>query len=80
MLKNCILYWGDYVSERWSVGTCLLIFVEKALVEDVIPILVAAFHCQLNQLRSHCVQRVVRSEANIANLSCQCLSRERASR
>ncbi|KAH9770547.1 Regulatory protein NPR1 [Citrus sinensis] len=49
----------------------LLNFVEKALVEDVIPILVAAFHCQLNQLRSHCVQRVVRS-----NLDDVCLEKE----
>ncbi|XP_004303897.1 PREDICTED: regulatory protein NPR3-like [Fragaria vesca subsp. vesca] len=37
-------------------------FVDKALVEDVIPILVAAFHCQLSQLLSHCVQRVSRSD------------------
>ncbi|KAM1919908.1 hypothetical protein ACFX15_023788 [Malus domestica] len=37
-------------------------FVEKALVEDVIPILVAAFHCQLDQLLSHCIQRVARSD------------------
>nr|XP_015880624.2 BTB/POZ domain and ankyrin repeat-containing protein NPR1-like isoform X2 [Ziziphus jujuba var. spinosa] len=42
-------------------------FVEKALVEDVIPILLAAFHCQLNHLRSHCIQRVARS--NLDNLS-----------
>ncbi|XP_044494124.1 BTB/POZ domain and ankyrin repeat-containing protein NPR1-like [Mangifera indica] len=40
----------------------LLNFVEKAFVEDVIPILVAAFHCQLNQLQTHCIQRVVRSD------------------
>ncbi|KAK9924166.1 hypothetical protein M0R45_032549 [Rubus argutus] len=37
-------------------------FVDKALVEDVIPILVAAFHCQLSQLLSHCIQRVSRSD------------------
>lgn len=49
----------------------LLNFVEKALVEDVIPILVAAFHCQLNQLCSHCIQRVVRS-----NLDNVCLEKE----
>lgn len=45
----------------------LLNFVEKALVEDVIPILVAAFHCQLNQLLFQCIQRVARS--NFDNVS-----------
>lgn len=40
----------------------LLNFVDKALVEDVIPILVAANHCQLDQLLSHCIQRVARSD------------------
>ncbi|KAF7815691.1 regulatory protein NPR3-like [Senna tora] len=46
----------------------LLNFVEKALVEDVIPILLAAFHCQLNQLLSHCIQRVVRSDLDNTTL------------
>ncbi|XP_021898330.1 BTB/POZ domain and ankyrin repeat-containing protein NPR2-like, partial [Carica papaya] len=49
----------------------LLDFVEKAFVEDVIPILVAAFHCQLNQLLSNCIQRVARSD-----IDCACLSKE----
>ncbi|KAI9114267.1 hypothetical protein K1719_014917 [Acacia pycnantha] len=40
----------------------LLNFVEKALVEDVIPILMAAFHCQLDQLLSPCIQRLARSD------------------
>ena len=40
-------------------------------MEDEIPILVAAFHCQLNPLRSHRVQRVVRS-----NLDDVCLLKE----
>lgn len=40
----------------------LLNFVQKALVEDVIPILVAAHHYQLNQLLPHCIQRVARSD------------------
>ncbi|OMP03558.1 BTB/POZ-like protein [Corchorus capsularis] len=40
----------------------LLNFVEKALVEDIIPILVAAFHYQLNQLLSECIQRVAASD------------------
>lgn len=46
----------------------LLNFVEKALVEDVIPILVAAFHCQLDQLLSHCVQRIARSDLDSTSL------------
>ncbi|KAH0983762.1 hypothetical protein GBA52_010939 [Prunus armeniaca] len=37
-------------------------FVEKAFIEDVIPILVVAFHCQLSQLLSHCIQWVARSD------------------
>ncbi|PQQ10264.1 BTB/POZ domain and ankyrin repeat-containing protein NPR2 [Prunus yedoensis var. nudiflora] len=37
-------------------------FVEKAFIEDVIPILVVAFHCQLRQLLSHCIQRVAGSD------------------
>ncbi|GAA0151605.1 hypothetical protein LIER_10292 [Lithospermum erythrorhizon] len=49
----------------------LLNFVAKAFIEDVIPILVVAFHCQLNQLLSHSVQRVVRS-----NLDYPCLDKE----
>ncbi|GLU14074.1 hypothetical protein SLE2022_306650 [Rubroshorea leprosula] len=40
----------------------LLNFVDKALVEDVIPILVVAFHCQCSQLVSQCVDRVARSD------------------
>ncbi|KAF8390926.1 hypothetical protein HHK36_023226 [Tetracentron sinense] len=46
----------------------LLNFVEKAFVEDVIPILVVAFHCQLNQLVHHCVQRVARSDLDSISL------------
>ncbi|KAI9176722.1 hypothetical protein LWI28_006370 [Acer negundo] len=49
----------------------LLNFVEKAFVEDVIPILMAAFHCQLNQLLSDCIQRIARSDLESA-----CLERE----
>ncbi|WOK99560.1 hypothetical protein Cni_G08272 [Canna indica] len=40
----------------------LLNFVEKAMVEDVIPILQVASHSNLNQLLSNCVQRVARSD------------------
>ncbi|XP_058743019.1 BTB/POZ domain and ankyrin repeat-containing protein NPR1-like [Vicia villosa] len=46
----------------------LLNFVDKALVEDVIPILVAANHCQLEQLLTHCIQRVARSDMDIISL------------
>ncbi|XP_052295691.1 BTB/POZ domain and ankyrin repeat-containing protein NPR1-like isoform X4 [Citrus sinensis] len=49
----------------------LLNLVEKALVEDVIPILVAALHCQLNHLRSFCIQRIAKS-----NLDNVCLEKE----
>ncbi|KAL3502501.1 hypothetical protein ACH5RR_036950 [Cinchona calisaya] len=40
----------------------LLNFVDKAFVEDVIPIVVVAFHCKLSQLLSHSVQRIARSD------------------
>ncbi|XP_071904404.1 BTB/POZ domain and ankyrin repeat-containing protein NPR1-like [Coffea arabica] len=40
----------------------LLNFVDKAFVEDVIPITIVAFHCQLNQLLSHSIQRIARSD------------------
>ena len=49
----------------------LLNFVEKAFVEDVIPILIAAHQCQLNQLLSQCTQRVARSD-----LDSICLEKE----
>ncbi|OAY81002.1 Regulatory protein NPR3, partial [Ananas comosus] len=45
----------------------LLNFVDKALVEDVIPILQVAFHSQLTLLLNHCIQRVARS--NLDNTS-----------
>ncbi|CAA6658059.1 unnamed protein product [Spirodela intermedia] len=37
-------------------------FIEKALVEDVIPILLVAYHCGLSLLQKHCIQRVSRSD------------------
>ncbi|KAL3616749.1 Nitrogen permease reactivator protein [Castilleja foliolosa] len=40
----------------------LLNLVDKAIVEDVIPILNAAFHCKLCQLLTQCVNRVARSD------------------
>ncbi|KAJ7960633.1 putative Regulatory protein NPR1 [Quillaja saponaria] len=46
----------------------LLNFVEKALVEDVIPILWVAFHFQLNQLLFYCIQRLTRSHLDSVSL------------
>lgn len=43
----------------------LLNFVEKAYVEDVMPILMVAFNCGLEQLLSHCLERVARSNLDI---------------
>lgn len=40
----------------------LLNFVDKAFIEDVIPIIMVAFHCELNQLQFHCVQRIAVSD------------------
>ncbi|WOG89557.1 hypothetical protein DCAR_0208795 [Daucus carota subsp. sativus] len=37
-------------------------FVEMALVEDIIPIIVVACHCQLIQLLDQCVHRVAKSD------------------
>ncbi|MBA0663611.1 hypothetical protein Goklo_003716, partial [Gossypium klotzschianum] len=61
------LYTGKLKSSPMEVSTCvdnrrLLNFVEKALLEDIIPILVVAFHCQCSQLVSQCVDRVARSD------------------
>ncbi|CAF1919238.1 unnamed protein product [Brassica napus] len=36
-------------------------FVEKSLVENVIPILLVAFYCKLTQLLDQCIERVARS-------------------
>ncbi|KAF7803964.1 regulatory protein NPR3 [Senna tora] len=46
----------------------LLNFVGKALVEDVIPILLVAFHCQLSQLVAQCVDRVARSDLDYVSI------------
>nr|XP_027063253.1 BTB/POZ domain and ankyrin repeat-containing protein NPR2-like isoform X2 [Coffea arabica] len=45
----------------------LLNFVDKALVEDAIPIVVVALHQQLNELLSYCIQRIAHS--NLDNLT-----------
>ncbi|XP_016436565.1 BTB/POZ domain and ankyrin repeat-containing protein NPR1 [Nicotiana tabacum] len=46
----------------------LVNFVDKASPEDVIPILLVAFHCSSNQLLEHCIQRVARSDLDNATL------------
>ncbi|KAJ8532623.1 hypothetical protein K7X08_012546 [Anisodus acutangulus] len=50
------------------VERCLVNFVDEATPEDVIPILLVAFHCKSNQLLEHCVQRVARSDLDNATL------------
>lgn len=37
-------------------------YVDKAFAEDVIPITVVAFHFELKELLSHCVQKIVESD------------------
>ncbi|KAK9190909.1 hypothetical protein WN943_019519 [Citrus x changshan-huyou] len=55
-----------------SVYECrLLCMVWGAPMEDVIPIVVAALHCQRNQLRSFYIRRIARS-----NLDNVCLEKE----
>uniref|UniRef100_A0A7N0TIJ8 Uncharacterized protein n=1 Tax=Kalanchoe fedtschenkoi TaxID=63787 RepID=A0A7N0TIJ8_KALFE len=51
-----------------AVKRRLFNFVEKTLVEDVIPILLTAFHCQLMDLLSHCIQRIARSDLDKVSL------------
>ncbi|KAM1561487.1 hypothetical protein ACFX1Z_004606 [Malus domestica] len=46
----------------------LLNFVGKALSDNVVPILLVAFHCQLNQLIDQCVDRVARSDIDDISL------------
>ncbi|KAL3520394.1 hypothetical protein ACH5RR_018543 [Cinchona calisaya] len=46
----------------------LLNFIGKAFIEDVIPILAVAYHCQSSQLLSHCVDRVSRSDIECISL------------
>lgn len=40
----------------------LLNFVGKVSMDDIIPILMVAFHCKLKTLLSHCVQIIVQSK------------------
>lgn len=46
----------------------LLNFVGKARAEDVIPILMVAFHCNLSQLVMLCVERIMRSDLETISL------------
>lgn len=46
----------------------LVDFIEKAVVEDIIPILQVASHCQLMQLFQHCVQRIKDSDLDYVYL------------
>lgn len=50
------------------VERTLVNFVDKATPEDVIPILLVAFHCKSNQLLEQCIQRVARSDLDNATL------------
>jgi regulatory protein NPR1 len=66
-LLLCIRLLSDYrkiILNRYSthLQRRFLNFVAKAAVEDVIPILVVAFHCQLSQVVTQCVDRVARSD------------------
>ncbi|KAL1537582.1 Nitrogen permease reactivator protein [Salvia divinorum] len=58
-----------YASTIFQVSELVSLFqrrlvnlVGKAVVEDVIPILTVAFHCQLSQLLTVCAHRVARSD------------------
>lgn len=46
----------------------LLNFVDKAFVEDVIPILLVAFHSELTHILTQCVHRVARSDLDDVSL------------
>lgn len=46
----------------------LLNFIEKAFVEDVIPILLVAFHCELTHILTQCIHRVARSDLDDISL------------
>ncbi|KAG2301824.1 hypothetical protein Bca52824_030475 [Brassica carinata] len=59
MYASSILQVPELVS---SFQRRLCNFVEKSLVENVIPILLVAFHCNLTQLLDQCIERVARSD------------------
>ncbi|PHU11842.1 Regulatory protein NPR3 [Capsicum chinense] len=50
------------------VERSLVHFVDMVTPEDVIPILLVAFHCKSKQLLEHCIQRVARSDLDNATL------------
>lgn len=68
-MQLCILIVTDEGFYIKLLQRRLLNFVEKAFVEDVIPILMVAFHCQLNKLLNQCIDRVARS--NLEDVSIQ---------
>ncbi|KAJ0242556.1 Regulatory protein NPR3 [Hirschfeldia incana] len=59
MYASSILQVPELVS---SFQRRLCNFVEKSLVENVIPILLVAFHCNMTQLLDQCIERVARSD------------------
>lgn len=61
-VKDCQDSYFSLFKVHSSFQRRLLNFIEKALVEDVIPILMAAFHYQLDQLLSHCIEKLVKSD------------------
>lgn len=57
------------IKELVMVVECHLVnLTDKATPEDVIPILLVAFHCKSNQLLEHCIQRVALSDLDNATL------------
>ncbi|KAF3487436.1 hypothetical protein F2Q69_00055295 [Brassica cretica] len=59
MYASSILQVPELVS---SFQRRLCNFVEKSLVENVLPILLVAFNCKLTQLLDQCTERVARSD------------------
>ncbi|KAG2261964.1 hypothetical protein Bca52824_069043 [Brassica carinata] len=59
MYASSILQVPELVS---SFQRRLCNFVEKSLVENVLPILLVAFNCKLTQLLDQCIERVARSD------------------
>ncbi|KAF2601073.1 hypothetical protein F2Q68_00010769 [Brassica cretica] len=62
-IVNCrfLLGWTSLTGQTSLLFRRLCNFVEKSLVENVIPILLVAFYCKLTQLLDQCIERVARS-------------------
>ena len=58
----CYLTYGMLMVNCLLLQRRLLNFVDKTLVEDVIPILQVASHSELTQVLEKCVQRIARSD------------------